>query len=122
MRKNDLPSDIERLKHIADAARAIMSFMNGKNESDFFKDEMLKAAVIQKYTVIGEAIKSISAEIKDAHSNIDWKPIKAMRNYLVHEYYRVDLGELWSSYVIDLPGFLEQIQDLIIYLEKEIEK
>jgi len=47
------------LKHIADAVAAIERYTVGKTETDFFSDEMMQAAVIRQFEVIGEAAKRL---------------------------------------------------------------
>ncbi|BAD71471.1 hypothetical protein TthHB5008_18730 [Thermus thermophilus] len=37
----------------------------------------------------------------------------AMRNLLVHEYFSVDLEEVWSTVVRDLPALKVQVQALL---------
>jgi uncharacterized protein with HEPN domain len=36
-----------------------------------------------------------------------------MRNILVHEYFGVDLGEVWKTVERDLPGFKRAIEGLL---------
>ena len=53
--------------------------------------------------IIGEAARSISQALGVAHSEIPWANVIAMRNLLVHEYFGVDIEEVWSTAVNDLP-------------------
>lgn len=41
-----------------------------------------------------------------------------MRNILVHDYFGIDLGEVWSTVVRDMPTFKEQIGRIIKDLEE----
>ena len=38
-----------------------------------------------------------------AHPEIPWASVIAMRNLLVHEYFGIDIEEVWSTAVNDLP-------------------
>jgi len=40
-----------------------------------------------------------------------------MRNVLVHEYFGVDLGEVWATVERDLPNFKNAISSLLEALE-----
>ncbi len=40
-----------------------------------------------------------------------------MRNLLVHEYFGVDLGEIWKTVERDLPRFKSAIEKLLELLE-----
>lgn len=42
-----------------------------------------------------------------------WREMVAMRNLLVHEYFSVDLEEVWSTVVRDLPALKVQVQALL---------
>jgi len=42
-----------------------------------------------------------------------------MRNVLVHEYFGVDLEEVWKTVQDDLPQFKQAIQALLRQVEKE---
>jgi len=41
-----------------------------------------------------------------------------MRNILVHEYFGVDLDEVWQVIVGDLPAFKKQVERLLMMLEE----
>lgn len=41
-----------------------------------------------------------------------------MRNILVHEYFGVDLEEIWQIIVRDLPMLKERVERILIELEK----
>jgi len=47
------------LQHIMEALGAIERYTVGKTETDFFSDEMMQAAVIRQFEVIGEAAKRL---------------------------------------------------------------
>ena len=39
--------------------------------------------------------------------------MRAMRNKVIHDYFDVELGVVWSTVKDDLPGLKEQITDLL---------
>jgi uncharacterized protein with HEPN domain len=47
--------------------------------------------------------RSISQALRVAHPEIPWTSVIAMRNLLVHEYFGIDIEEIWSTAVNDLP-------------------
>ncbi|PKL70645.1 MAG: hypothetical protein CVV30_04670 [Methanomicrobiales archaeon HGW-Methanomicrobiales-1] len=59
--------------------------------------------------VIGEAANGISVEFQEQHHGIPWKDIIAMRHFLVHQYFGIDLDEVWSTAQQDLPQLMQQI-------------
>ncbi|WP_276974189.1 HepT-like ribonuclease domain-containing protein, partial [Flavobacterium filum] len=61
----------------------------------------------------GEAVAQINEEFKLKNSEIDWRGAKAMRNFIVHEYFSVDLNFVWETIFETIPTFKHQIQNLI---------
>jgi len=59
--------------------------------------------VIRKLEIIGEAVKNLSARIKQARPEIPWKQIAGMRDRLTHDYFGVDLTLVWVAVKRDLP-------------------
>ncbi|WP_078060778.1 HepT-like ribonuclease domain-containing protein [Desulfotomaculum copahuensis] len=46
---------------------------------------------------MGEAVKNISSPIRKKHPEIPWQDIAGMRDILIHEYFEVDLDEVWET-------------------------
>lgn len=70
-------------------------------------------AVIRRLEIIGEAMKNISQTTRAAYSNIPWKVMAGMRDILIHEYFGVDLEEVWYTCINDLPELKRQIQQIL---------
>ena len=63
--------------------------------------------------LIGEAAAQLGKTFHDSHPEIPWAQIIAMRNVLVHEYFGVDLQEVWKTVERDLPMLKQQIEALL---------
>lgn len=48
---------------------------------------MLRAAVLQQLTAIGEASRSVSNQLRERHPDVPWRRIADFRNVAVHEYW-----------------------------------
>ena len=55
----------------------------------------------------------MSQPLQEAESHIPWAQIVAMRNILVHEYFGVDLEEVWLAVERDLPPMQRAIEALL---------
>lgn len=99
--------NITRLKHIRDAIDAIDSF--GISSIRDLNDQRNMFAVAKGLEIIGEAAKNLNAQLRDEYDHIPWSEIIAMRNLLSHEYFRWDVGTIWSTVQIELPVLKEHI-------------
>jgi len=79
----------------------------------FENQELVQTWVIHHLQIIGEAAGKLSDSFHHEHSEIPWTQIAAMRNILVHEYFGVDLEEIWRTVEHDLPDLKRRIQMLL---------
>ncbi len=82
------------LRHISDAIGRVDEFVAGVAESEFHGRRIVQSAVVRELEIIGEAARSLSAEFRRAHTEIEWATIVAMRNRLVHAYFDVKPARL----------------------------
>lgn len=66
--------------------------------------KMAQDAILRNLTVIGEAVRAIPAEVVSGTSGIPWRMIRALRNIVVHEYFRVDADVISRVLDNDLPS------------------
>jgi uncharacterized protein with HEPN domain len=75
--------------------------------------------VLYHIQLIGEAANGISAGFRQAHGEIPWKKVIAMRHLLVHQYFGIDLEEVWNTTQKDLPALRQEISLILDTAEKE---
>lgn len=100
------------LWHIRDCIHRIFEYTQ-EGEETFFQDNKTQDAVIRNLEIIGEGSRNLSQTFKSAHSGIPWVKISDMRNKLIHEYFGVSLNIIWDVVTDILPGFLEQILEIL---------
>lgn len=105
--------DDASLLDIVIACRYIIRFAADVDTFTFFEDKKTQFAILQQLTVIGEAVKRISAEFRDQHPEIPWRNIAGLRDNLVHEYDHIDLDTIWDVATQRIPVLLSQIEPLI---------
>jgi uncharacterized protein with HEPN domain len=95
-----------RLKHILNAVSRVESYSAGHTYESFIQDEKTVDAIILKLAVIGEAARHIPPAVQAKHPDIPWRKMQALRNVIVHEYDRINLGVFWNVIQIDLPPLI----------------
>lgn len=107
--------DRERLLDISEAIQRIEKRSPQQLEL-FSEDEMAQVWVIHHLMIIGEAVRALSPEIRGRYPEMPWCKIIGMRNILVHGYFGVDVGIVWSVVNNDIPQVKEQIERMIAEL------
>jgi uncharacterized protein with HEPN domain len=106
LRLFDIIEAIERIDQYA--SQGFVAFNN---------QELIQIWVVHHLQIIGEAAGSLSDSFCQQHPEIPWAQIISMRNILVHEYFGVDLNEIWKAVEQDLPVLKLQIQSLLDQVE-----
>ena len=105
-------SDRERLQDILEAIAKIEIYAK-RGRQAFEREELIQVWMAYHLQIIGEAISSMSENLQNNYPQIPWSEIIAMRNILVHEYFGIDLEEVWSTVQQDLPELKRQIEAIV---------
>lgn len=103
--------------HILDAISYIGSYTQDLSKDEFMKNHLIQDGVIRQLEIIGEAVKSISDTIRIKYNSIPWKDFAGMRDILIHQYFGVDLEEVWITIQNDIPTLKDNIQQIVSELE-----
>ena len=103
----------DRIRDILDAIAEIQKFTSGMDYQTFKEDDKSIRAVEMNFIIIGEAANQIPAEIEEKHSSIPWSLMRAMRNRIVHVYFRVDEKLMWDTIQNDLPPLVPELEKLL---------
>jgi uncharacterized protein with HEPN domain len=104
-------SDADRLSDILEAIAKIRQRITDSIHV-FQSDEVLQVWVIHHLQVIGEAARNVSQSLKDQHREVPWPQIVALRNILVHEYFGLNMHQVWTMTQKDLPQVEKQVQHI----------
>lgn len=107
------PKDKVRIFHIHEAISLIEQFTNEIDFDVFNTNELIKAAVIREFEIIGESATNLTIGFKKKYFTIDWEKLTRFRNVLIHEYFRVDTSTLWATIQVELPLLKEEIKVII---------
>jgi uncharacterized protein with HEPN domain len=105
--------DASTVLDIVLACRRIVRFVADMDEVSFLVDERTQWAVASQLTLIGEAAKRLTDEIRDQQASVPWPKIMGMRNRLVHHYDKIDWPLVWTTARRDVPSLLAKLEPLV---------
>jgi uncharacterized protein with HEPN domain len=108
MRREDL-----YLCDILEAAGAIAKFISGSSEEHFCENDLLRSAVLQKLSIIGESAARLSDDFKSRRPQLPWREIVGFRNIAIHAYFAVDWQIVWGAATINAPQLRNQISQIL---------
>lgn len=76
-------------------------------------------AVRSYLAIVGEALNQVSPEVKGTFPEDPWSGTKAMRNRIVHAYWRVDHEIIQRICRYQIPSLLAQLDGVIASLTTE---
>lgn len=105
--------DNASLLDIARAAQLILEFAQGLEKPELAANLEKQSAILYQIVIIGEAVKRLSTDFRNQHSDIPWREIAGMRDILTHQYDRVEVDEIWGLIQDDIPQLLSMIEPLL---------
>ena len=103
--------DKARLEHILDAINRLQKYASNLSREELEQDVLRYYGIVKNIEIIGEAANMLSIEFKSNHPEVEWRAISDMRNFLVHEYFRVDNDTVWAvihSEIVELKLHVER--------------
>jgi len=104
--------DKDYLADTLEAMRRIITYTIDLSYEAFLEDTRTQDAVLRNIQVIGEAVKSLSAQMRKAHPDVPWKEMAGMRDKIIHQYFGVNYDIVWTVAFQELPTLLPKIQAL----------
>ena len=107
-----MKDDTARLQDILEAVSRIEKYAK-RGRDTFDRDELVQTWILHHLQIIGEAAGKVSRALQARHPEVPWREIVAMRNILAHDYFTVDLEEVWAAVVSDLAGLKINIESIL---------
>lgn len=104
--------DDQRLRDILESIERIERFTTGGRDA-FDAEELVQIWVVHHLQIIGEAARALSEPIRSKYPQVPWAVIVGMRHILVHDYFGIDLDEVWSAVERDLPSLRDQVEGIL---------
>ncbi len=101
------------LEDMQESCLQILRYTQGFTFKQFIEDDLVYDAVLRNIEIIGEAVKHIPDDIRQEHSEIDWRRIAGMRDIVVHHYFSIHNEIDWDVVANKIPSLLEQIKVIL---------
>jgi len=100
--------DLDRLQDVLEAIDRIQQRTSLSRES-FDADPLVQVWVVHHLEIVGEACRGLSDELRSRYPEVPWSAIIGMRNILVHDYFGLNLDEVWAAVERDVPKLRQQV-------------
>jgi uncharacterized protein with HEPN domain len=101
-------SDDLRVADIVEAGQQLSELVaDGRDVFD--ADWTRQRAAERLLEIIGEASNALSEGFKAEYPGVSWRHIINLRHLLAHHYHRVDMDQLWTIAIDDIPQLLAEL-------------
>ena len=107
------------LEDIEKSCAKIGRYTEGLERTEVFEDELRFDAVLHNFQIIGEAVKRLPEELRKRYSDVPWREIAGMRDFVAHEYFALDPDILWDAIRRDVPQLLSRLRNILETEKKE---
>jgi uncharacterized protein with HEPN domain len=101
--------DLGYLADLLDYGQRAMLHASRTTHDDFLASEENRDAILHCVTMVGEIAGRLSDDVATELPQFDWRAMKNMRNFIVHEYDRVDVERVWRVVQEDVPAVVEAL-------------
>lgn len=103
-------TDTVLVSHILNECKKVMSLVSRISFEELDSDVIYQDALTRELEIIGEAAGNLSADFANRFPEIPVRDMRAMRNVLAHQYFRVDMEYLWETAINDIPPLFEELK------------
>jgi len=98
---------------ILEAISEIEEFSRDLAYEEFLRNKMAIKAVSMNLILIGENVRLIPADIKRKYRQVPWSRMKAARNFIAHEYPKIEFKDVWNTANFELPPIKRILQKIL---------
>jgi uncharacterized protein with HEPN domain len=110
-------SDLERLRDARAFAGHAQDNASGLSAHALAEAVQPQHAALYDLVIIGETLNKVSAEMKSAAPDIEWRLITDLRNIIVHSYWQIDLEIIADVVRNRLDPLIAQLNTLVALVE-----
>ncbi len=95
------------------AAIDVAEFLDDYDRERFLQDRVMRRAILQALTEIGEAANRVSDELKQHYPDAPWDDARAFRNFAVHQYFAIQWSIVWNTAKVNVSELRPQIAAIL---------
>lgn len=92
--------------------KKLQRYVENTDYDSFSSNDMLVEACVFNLGQLGETANKIDEDFEEAHPEIPWRQIYGLRNRIIHDYEGINLNLIWEIITDDLPGLLDQLENI----------
>jgi len=105
--------DFALLHHILERCKRITNIVENITYEELLENPIYQDALSYSIQTIGEAVNNLSLEFQESHREIPFSKIVGMRNIFAHQYFAIDLSNIWKVSVQFVPILEEQVKHIL---------
>lgn len=105
------------LEHILESIERVERVVDKMTKAKFLKSKDAQDIVARRVEIIGEAARNLPGNLREKYPGAPWKNIVGTRDFIVHEYFDVDMVLLWKIAQKDLPPLKRHILKILRHLK-----
>ncbi len=106
------------LTDIRRSINRIQLLVQNLDKTEFDSQNIQTDGVLFNLMTIGEAAKNIPEDIRVLMPEIEWGKIGRFRDFVVHHYFELNMGDVWTIVQNDLPQLNSQVEQLLQLLNE----
>ena len=108
-----MADDLATVLDMVLACRRIGRFVSGIDEAAFLAAEEKHWAEVSQLSIIGESVRRLSTDFRDARPHVPWRQIAGMRDRLIHAYDKINWSLVWLTATQEVPQLLTELEPLV---------
>jgi len=104
-----LERDLGYLEDLREYGRRAMAHAAKTTYAEFLELPEIRDGILHCVTMVGEVTRRLSPAVAAELPQFDWRGMRDMRNFIVHEYDRLDLDRVWEVIQRDLPPLVDEL-------------
>ena len=108
------------MNDVLESCDRVLSNLEKTTLENFRNDLNMQDVFTRRFEIIGEAVKRIPSSVRDRYPDVAWRDAAGFRDVIAHDYVDIEIDQLYSTAVNDLPVLRKQIAAIIADIDKHI--